>query len=144
MKRTISVVAGSLFAVLAAGGGFTQKLAAQAGSGATFSVPFPFTADGYNVAAGTYEVRHLSSPFLISVINVETGEKQIFSVRPEQQGKIPSKGLLVFHRCGERVNLTEFHMTGTNSYSTAISPKRARNSEVESCSPEETMTVAAR
>lgn len=144
MKRITSIVAGSLFAVLIAGGAFTTRLTAQTEPGAVFSVPFAFTADGHRVAAGTYEVRQLSTPFLISIKNVETGEKEIFSVRPEQQREIPSKGLLVFHRCGHQAELTEFHVPGTNSYSTAISQRHGKSSEIESCSPADTMTVAAR
>ena len=144
MKRITSIVTGSFFAVLIAGGAFTAKLIAQTEPAAIFSVPFAFTADGYKVSAGTYEVRQLSNPFLISIKNVETGEKGIFSVRPEQERKIPSKGMLVFHRCGYQADLTEFHIPGENSYSTAISRRHGKNSEIESCSPAETMTVAAR
>lgn len=144
MKRITSIVAGSLVAILIAGGGFTGSATAQNEPGAIFTVPFAFTADGYSVAAGTYEVDLLSSPFLISIRNVDTGEKQIFTVRPEQQLNVASKGLLVFHRCGQRKDLTEFHIPGTNLYSAAVSPRRVKNSEVESCSPAEIMTVAAR
>lgn len=144
MKRITSIVAGSLFAVLIAGGAFTAKLTAQNEPGAIFSVPFAFTADGQKVPAGTYEVNLVSSPYLMSIRNLETGEKQFMSVRPEQQRNSPSKGVLVFDRCGQREDLREFHIPGTNLYSATISPKRARNSEVESCSYGDTMTVAAR
>lgn len=144
MKRITSIVTGSFFAVLIACGGCAPKVKAQADAGAVFSVPFAFTADGHTVAAGTYEVRRLSTPFLISIRNVDTGEKQIFSVRPEQQRKDPATGLLIFHRCGPSADLTEFHLPGTNLYSAAISPHHGKNSETETCSPDETMTVAAR
>jgi hypothetical protein len=144
MKRIITMVAGSLFAVLIAGGAFTSKLAAQSGPGAVFSVPFAFTADGHKVAPGTYEVIRLSNPYLISIRNVETGNKEIFTVRPEEQQKAPSKGVLVFHSCGQQKDLTEFHVPGTNVYSATTAPRRVRNSEMESCSSSETETIAAR
>lgn len=144
MKRISSIVTGSFFTVLIACGGCSPKMNAESESGALFNVPFAFTADGHHVSSGTYEVDRLANPYLISIRNVETGEKQIFTVRPEQQRTIPSKGLLVFHRCGQRKDLIEFHIPGTNVYSRAISPQQATNSEVESCSPADTTTVAAR
>ena len=73
MKRIRSMMAGSSLAVLIACGGCAPKMKAQTESGAIFSVPFAFTTDGHQVVAGTYEIRRLSSPFLISVRNVETG-----------------------------------------------------------------------
>lgn len=144
MKRMSSIVTGSFFAVLIACGGCAPKMKAQTEQAAIFSVPFAFTTDGHQVAAGTYEVRRLSSLFLISIRNVDTGQKEIFEVRPEEQSKIPAKGLLVFHRCGQRTDLTEFHIAGNSVYSAAIPKGRARSSEMETCSSADTMTVAAR
>lgn len=144
MKRITSIMAGALFAVLIAGGGFTTRLSAQNKPAAIFSVPFAFTTDGHDMAAGTYEINLVSDQYLMSIRNVETGEKQIFSVRPEQQNAVAAKGLLVFHRCGQRKDLAEFHLPGSNLYSATVSPRRARNSDLESCSPAEAMTVAAR
>jgi hypothetical protein len=144
MKRITSIVAGSCFAVLIACGGCAPKLKAQTEPGAIFSVPFSFTTDGHRVAAGTYEVRRLSSPFMISISNVETGKKEIFTARPEHQQNLLSKGLLVFHRCGQRTELTEFHIPGTELYSVLIAPQLRQNAEFESCSSPDTMTIAAR
>lgn len=144
MKRISSIVTGSFFAVLIVCGGCAPKMKAQSDSGAIFSVPFAFSAEGQTVAAGTYEVRRLSSPFMISIRNLETGNKEIFSVRPEEQNTVASKGLLVFHRCGQRADLTEFHIPGTNLYSATIPPRRSKTAEMETCSPDEQMTVAAR
>jgi hypothetical protein len=144
MKRIRSIMTGSFLAVLIVCGGCSPKMRAQTEPGAIFSVPFAFTTNGHQVGAGTYEIRRLSNPFFISLRNVETGAKDLFSVRPEEQRKVPAKGLLVFHRCGQHIDLTEFHIAGTNLYSVAIPPRHARNSEIEGCSPAETMTVAAR
>jgi hypothetical protein len=144
MKRFTSIVTGSCFAVLIACGGCAPKLKAQTEPGAIFSVPFSFTTDGHRVAAGTYEVRRLSSPFMISISNLETGEKQIFTARPEHQPNLPSKGQLVFHRCGQSNELTEFHIQGKELYSVLIAPRRGPNSEFKSCSSPDTMTIAAR
>jgi len=143
MKRITSIVIASL-SVLFAAGAFTSNLHAQNEPGVIFRVPFAFTADGHNVAAGNYEINLVSNQYLMSIRNVETGEEQIFSVRPEQQKAIASQGLLVFHRCGQRKDLTEFHIPGTRLYSTTIAVSLAKSSEFETCSPDETTTIAAR
>ena len=144
MKRITSIVAGSLFAVLIAGGTFTAVLKAQDAPGEVFTVPFAFTADGYEIGPGTYEVRRDMSQRLMSIQNVQTGEKELFSVRPEDRSTISGKGFLVFERCGDSRNLIEFHVRGTGLYSSAIAPSRKKNLEVGSCSMSSTTTVAAR
>jgi hypothetical protein len=144
MKRVTSIVAGSLFAVLIAGGALTAELEAQSTPGEIFTVPFIFTADGIEIGPGTYEVRHDMSQHVMSIQNVETGEKDLISVRPEERSAISGKGLLVFHRCGDRNYLSEFYLRGTNLYSATITPSPKKNVEIESCSMTGTTTVAAR
>jgi hypothetical protein len=144
MERITSIVAGSLFAVLITGGAFTAKLKAQDAPGETFTVPFAFTADGHEIGPGTYEVRRDMSEYLMSIQNVQTGEKQLFSVRPEERRSIPGKGLLVFNRCGDRRDLSEFHIRGNSLYSATIEPRRKKNVESETCSITGTTTLAAR
>ena len=144
MKRLTSIVTGSFIAVLFGCGALIANANAQAEPGEIFTVPFAFTADGHNVAAGTYEISLVSNHYLISIRNVQTGKEQFFTVIPEQQLTIASQGLLVFHRCGQRKDLTEFHIPGTDLYSTTIAPRHANASELESCSPESTTTIAAR
>jgi hypothetical protein len=144
MKRITSIMAGSLFAVLIAGGAFTAELKAQNAPGEIFTVPFAFTADGHEIGPGTYEVRRDMSERLISIQNVETGEKDLISVRPEERSTISGKGLLVFQRCGDRRGLSEFHIRGKSLYSATITPRRNKNVEIENCSMNGTTTVAAR
>jgi hypothetical protein len=144
MKRILSMVSGLILTVLIAGGGFTPSLRAQNEPGEIFTVPFAFTADGHEIGPGTYEVRRDSSQFLVSIRNVETADEQSFNVRPEQHRTIPSKGILVFHQCGDRKALTEFHVRGSKFYSATISARHKTDSEVGNCSPADTTTVAAR
>jgi hypothetical protein len=144
MKRITSIVAGSLLAVLIAVGASEEKLNAQNGSGEIFTVPFAFTTDGHEIQPGTYEIRRQASPFLISIENVQTGDQQLFSVRPQGSAAVPAKGLLVFSRCGDQRQLSEFHIRGTNLYSATIEPRRKKNPETEHCSASDTSTVAAR
>jgi hypothetical protein len=144
MKRITSIVVGSAFAVLTACGTFTAVLSAQDALGELFTVPFAFTAGGHEIGPGTYEVRRAMSQRLMSIQNVQTGEKELFSVRPEGRSSISGKGFLVFERCGQSRNLIEFHNRGTGLYSATIAPIRKKNLEVGSCSMSGTTTVAAR
>ena len=144
MKRATSMVGRLLLAVLIAGGVCGVRLTAQSETGEIFTVPFAFTVDGQEIQPGIYELRRDSNQFLISMRNVKTGEKQLFSVRPEERSAVPAKGLLVFERCGDRKDLSEFHIRGTNSYSATINGGRRKSPEVESCSRPDTVTLAAR
>ena len=144
MKRAKSMVGRLLLAVLIAGGMCGVGLNAQSETGEIFTVPFAFTVDGQEIQPGIYELRRDSNQFLISIRNVKTGEKQLFSVRPEERSAVPAKGLLVFERCGDRKELSEFHIRGTNFYSATIAVGRRKNLEAESCSRSDAVTLAAR
>ena len=144
MKRITSIVAGLLLAILISGGTLAADLHAQNEPGLIFSVPFPFSTNGHLIPAGTYEVILDSSQFLMSIRNIKTGNKQLFSVRPEQRGAIAEHGLLVFHSCGARKDLTEFHIPGTDVYSATMMPHGSRNIETNNCRANDTMTLAAR
>jgi len=144
MKSIESIMTGVLLTGLAVGGTFGARAAAQDGTGEIFTVPFSFIADGHEIRPGTYEIRRESSQFLLSIQDVKTGEKQLFSVRPEQRSAVPENGLLVFQQCGERKQLSEFHLRGTNLYSATIDSTPRESSELESCSKPGTVTIAAR
>lgn len=144
MKRITSIVAAYLLAVLIGTGVFSSSANAQTEPAQVFSVPFPFTVDTHVIDAGTYEINRGSNQFLISIRNLQTGEQQLFAVRPEQQRTISSHGVLVFHRCGPRRDLAEFHVPGTNLYSTIIPPRQTAASDLERCSEGDTTTLAAR
>lgn len=144
MKRITSIVAGSLFAVLIIGGTFAARVQAQDEPGVTFKVPFAFSADGQNIPAGTYQLNLVSNQFEMSIRNVQTGDVRFLSVHPEQQLTVASRGLLVFHGCGERKDLAEFHIPGTSIYSATIVPRGAKNMESKSCPTPGTLTVASR
>jgi hypothetical protein len=144
MKRMRSIIVGSLVAVLIAGGTFTSKLHAQNDPGVVFSVPFAFTADGRNIAAGTYELNLVSNKFMMSIRNMETGDMQVFTVHPEEQRAIDSHGRLIFHSCGGHMDLTEFHVPGTNLFSETIPPRQQKNMEAKACPAPDFVTLASR
>jgi len=144
MRSAMSMMSGLLLAVLIAGGASETRLNAQGEPGEIFTVPFAFTVDGHVIQAGTYEVRHDFSRFVMTFQNVKTGDKQLLSVRPEERSSVPAKGLLVFHRCGDLRELSEFHVRGTSLFSATIESGRKKESEVRSCAEPGTVTVAAR
>ncbi len=144
MKRMSSIIVGSLVAVLVVGGTFAAKLHAQDGQGVIFSVPFAFSADGRNIAAGTYELNLVSNHFMMSIRNVETGDMQVFTVHPEEQRAADSQGRLIFHNCEGHMDLIEFHVPGTNLFSETTPPRRQRNMEAKACPAPDFVTLAAR
>ncbi len=144
MKRMSSIIVGSLVAVLIAGGTFAAQLHAQNGPGVVFSVPFAFTADGRNIAAGTYELNLVSNKFMMSIRNVETGDMQVFTVHPEEQKATDSQARLIFHNCGGHLDLTEFHVPGNNLFSETIPPRHLHNMETKACPAPDFVTLAAR
>lgn len=144
MKHITSILAASLFAILTGVAMFTANANAQTESGQIFTVPFAFTADGHVINPGTYQVNLAFNQHQISIRDLATGDEQFFAVRPEQQRIIPSRGVLVFHHCGLRKDLTEFHIPGTNYYSATVAPRHASSSDLERCSANDTTTIAAR
>jgi len=144
MKCVTLVMAGLLGVVLIGAGGVTDSLQAQVEPGETFTVPFAFMASGHVIEPGTYEVRREANPFLISIQNVQTGDKQLFGVRPEEKGVAPAKGLLVFRRCGDHKDLSEFHIRSARLFSVTIEGRGKKNSEMEACSSTDTTMLAAR
>jgi len=144
MKHVASIVAGLFGVLLIGSGGSAAPLRAQSAPGEIFTVPFAFRAEGHVIEPGTYEVRREANQFLISIQNVVTGDKQLFGVRPEEKGAAPAKGLLVFRKCGDHKDLSEFHIRTAKLYSVTIEAHGKKNSEMEACSSTDTTMVAAR
>jgi hypothetical protein len=145
MKRINSIIAGSLFAILIIGGGpLAARLHAQDDPGVSFSIPFAFSLDGQNVAAGSYKLNLVSSQFMMSIRNLKTGDLQYFSVHPQEERAIEAHGRLVFDGCGGHRYLAEFHVPGTNTYSMTMTPGRVKNAEAKACPTTDSVFLAAR
>lgn len=144
MKHINSIIARSLFAILIMGSPFATRLHAQDDLGVVFSVPFAFSVDGHNIAAGNYQLNLDSGQYLMSIRNLKTGDLEIFSVHPEQERAIESLGRLVFNGCGSHRYLTEFHIPGTNLYSSMMTPGRVKNAEAKACPTTDSVFLAAR
>jgi hypothetical protein len=89
---------------------------ASAQATAHVTIPFAFSADKQNVAAGTYEVELLSDRFL-SMRNTATNLTQVLMVRPETGSVIATRGHLTFYREGSRKYLAQVWIAGTSMHS---------------------------
>ena len=89
---------------------------ASAQTTASVQIPFAFSADNQNVAAGSYKVELLSDRFL-SVRNVATNQTQVLMVRPEAGQAIETRGRMVFHQDGSRKYLAQVFIAGTSLHS---------------------------
>ena len=115
MTRITSLFTKSLFALLIAGGTLATNMQAQTES-MTVTVPFPFTVDEQCNAPGTYRFSLTSSQYLLSVVNVKTGNKEMFAVHPENEPVSEASGRLVFQGAdGPRV-LNELHFAGSDTF----------------------------
>ena len=114
--KHLSLLTKSLLGILLAGGALTTNLQAQSDLAVTVSIPFPFTVDGHSMAAGTYQFSLVSSPFLVSVLNVKTGLKEMFPVRPKQQLTPEESGRVKFHDANSHPMLSEIHFPGTDRF----------------------------
>lgn len=116
MKRITSLFAKSLFTLLIAGGTLATHLQAQNES-MTVTVPFPFTVGTQCIAPGTYRFSLITSQYMLSVVNLKTGYKEIFAVHPEDQPRSEPSGRLVFRGSdGPRI-LDELHFAGSDQFS---------------------------
>jgi hypothetical protein len=144
MKRILSSVVTSLVTILIGSGCFAMNLQAQDDEAITASIPFPFTVGNQTIAPGTYRFGLQSSPFLLSVIDMKTGDTEIFSVHPEQQRTYEQHGLLVFRKEeGSRI-LSEVHLPGTEVFSEVLEGRGKRRTEAKKSSTCQAVTVAQR
>lgn len=143
MKRVTSIIVKSFFAILISGGLLTTAHA-QYAPGITVDIPFAFSADGHEIAAGTYQLQLTDSNFLLSIRNVSTGKKQIITVRPEEARKLSDQARLTFQVCGGHNYLTEIHTTGTNLFTATVTGHKENPANSGTCSKDDAITVAQR
>lgn len=143
MKRMTSLILKSLSTILVSGG-LLATAHAQYDPGITVDIPFAFSADGQQIAAGTYQLQLISSNFLLSVRNVNTGNEQFIGVHPEEDRKVTSVGRLIFQVCEGRSYLTQIHIPGGNLFSETVDGPRQKDAEARTCAKDDSIIVAAR
>lgn len=141
MKSMTSIIVRSLFAILIGGSPLATAFA-QYDPGITVNIPFAFSADGQEIAPGTYQLQLISGNFLMSVRNVNTFEEQFLPVRPEQARRASSEGRLIFQVCDGHSYLTEIHIPGANLFSETIAGHKQKEVEAGPCTNDQSTTVA--
>lgn len=144
MARRTALAAGSLLALLMAGGTLAHPLHAQSDEEITVRIPFPFAVGAHALAPGTYQFSLPSTSFMLSVLNVKTGVVEMFNVRPEHQRTIEEKGRLVFRNDQDASVLNEIHFPGTSVFSEVIDRRDPGTMVARRTSPEGSITIAQR
>lgn len=143
MKRILPIIVKSLFAILISGS-LLPTAHAQFEPEITVDIPFAFSADGQEIAAGTYQLQLASSDFLMSVTNAATGKELFITVRPEEDRQVASHGRLTFHICQGHSYLAEIHIPGTMLFSDTTDGGRQKHANGRTCSKEDMTTLAVR
>ncbi|MGC2403982.1 MAG: hypothetical protein WA510_29580 [Acidobacteriaceae bacterium] len=143
MKRMFSITVKPLLAILICSG-LSATAHAQYDEAITVNVPFAFSADGQEMAEGTYQLQLMSSQYIMLVRNVSTGNKEILRVHPEQDRRVPSQGDLVFQACKGNIYLTEIHSPGASLFSETVSGHKRHEATSAPCSKDHLITVALR
>jgi hypothetical protein len=143
MKRVTSIIVKSLLAILISGGLLTTAHA-QYDPGVTVDIPFAFSVDGQEIAAGTYQLQLIDSNFLMSIRNVSSGKEQMFNVHPEEARQISDHARLTFQVCRGHSYLTQIHTPGTTLFSATVTGRKQNNARSGACSKDDAITVALR
>ncbi len=112
MSRILGTIVRSLLALPLIAGLLAVAPAAHAQTAATtVNVPFAFSANNYDLPAGTYQVNVMSDQFL-AFRNLTTGKVHCLMVRPDWSVDAPSQGRLLFHRYGSHNYLAKVSIAG--------------------------------
>lgn len=144
MTKFTSLVVTSLATLLIGSATLAINLQAQSDDAITVRVPFSFTVGTQSIAPGTYRFSLLSSQFLLSAVNVKTGDMEMFDVRPEQQRAVDQHGRLVFRNTEGSSVLNEVHFPGTGLFSEVIQRRDDRRLEAKRSSTDSSISVAQR
>lgn len=143
MTRFSSLVIKSLITLLIGSATLATNLQAQSDA-FTVNVPFRFTVGTETIAPGTYQFSLPSGQFLLSVVNMKTGDTEMFPVRPERQHGVEQRARLVFRDSEGSSVLNEIHFPGTGTFSEVIQQHGARRMEAKRSSTGNSISVAQR
>jgi hypothetical protein len=81
------------------------------------SIPFDFTVRGKTLPSGEYEVSRIGDePISLLIRNVkDKRDHVVFETEPVYAGRIPNRGLVVFHRYGDSYFLSEVVTAGEDT-----------------------------
>jgi hypothetical protein len=144
MTKFTSLVVTSLVTLLIDSTTLATNLQAQNDDAITIRVPFSFTVGTQSIAPGTYRFSLVSSQFLLSVVNIKTGDMNLFVVRPEQQRAVDQHARLVFRNTEGSSVLNEVHFSGTSRFSEVVQLHGDGRIEAKKSRAEGSITVAQR
>lgn len=121
-----------------------MHLQAQDARAITANIRFPFTVGTQSIAPEIYQFSLMSSPFLLSVRNVKTGDEELFTVRPERQEHPEVHGSLTFRKSGDSDVLNEVHFPETRMFTHIIRGHGVPRTEAKRSSTCKATTVAQR
>lgn len=130
MRHGTAFIAKALFTLLISGGMLATRTQAQDINGEEATIPFGFSAQKQNIAAGIYEIRLLPDQFLLAIHKAGTGRNLFFTVHPEESLSAPSHGFLTFRRDAGHIYLAEIHFQGTKTYSVLIHKQKSNTADV--------------
>jgi hypothetical protein len=119
MTHRIANLSNLLFSFSLAAGLLCAGVSASAQSTATVHIPFAFSANHQNLAAGSYKVELLSDRYL-SLRNIATNQTKVLMVRPETGLAIETRGRMVFQQDGSRKYLAQVWIAGTSLHSEMV------------------------
>jgi len=143
MKRIPSILIKSLVTMLIGSGALAVGLQAQSDVTITARIPFPFDVGRQRIAPGTYRFRPIS-PFELSVLNVKTGDLEIFAVHPDIQPTFEQHGRLIFRDSAGNPVLNEVHFPGTETFSELIERRPPGRMEAKQSSTANSISIAQR
>lgn len=103
----------------------TPNLQAQQGN-ISAQVPFAFSANNHQFAAGQYQIRPLNG-FLLEISNLTTHQSGYIMVSPSGVKDVQSTGRLLFHVYGNQYFLFQILTPGTNAISQLNPTKQERH-----------------
>ena len=108
MKKQIVNIVVSLSIVIT----LALSVFAQMGGLVSATIPFAFNINGVTMAAGSYNIRRLNTPDVMTIQDSENKKSASFICRQEMTPKSDGKSQLVFHRYGNQYFLSEVQDNG--------------------------------
>ncbi len=131
MNRITSITVKVLLPILISTASLTAR--AQDGTAVSAGIPFAFSVDGQDLAAGTYQFQPIDNSFSLSIRNQGTGNELVIVVHPEEQQLVDAHGRLVFHFCEGHAYLSEVHIPGTVFYSEVVPSHGQKSDQAGHC-----------
>ena len=143
MKRLVLIIANPFLAILICNVLLARNVQAQAVPAITVTIPFAFSANSQNLAAGAYQFTLLSD-WSLSIRNLNGGGEKMFMVRPVEDGSSESPGCLSFQRFEGHSYLEGVYLPGMDIHIELIRRHGTGITQVKACSSKDSTNTASR